>query len=302
MDVVFQAFQWNLPSPDFSSEKLLDFISKENGWVFGQRYFYAVPLDNCWAGLVLTVRDAKRFATLEKKGEQIIVTSRQLEEGSMITDFNFFVFCQGANFGIYQHYNKSCSLNQFNLIVKKFYNERREVVKKNIEENVVDRKIRDEKLRNLSKKFTYSIIERPGHFHERIGKLKDIKSVEYEYLTFEQNENRYVPLSGVAKRIRHHVSLSKAINAREKLAEAVDFFKEKVFKKALVKGIDPENNEIVYKLVNDFDRIAEFDYDDLVVALAFNSSDIVKSISENLIVKRLRHEIFNVEKLIISLI
>lgn len=71
------------------------------------------------AGLVVTVKDHRTYCELVNSGESLLVKVNELDHGSNLMEFNFFVFNKKTGAGLYQHYHQSCSVNSFGDLAKK---------------------------------------------------------------------------------------------------------------------------------------------------------------------------------------
>ena len=109
MKIVFQAFHWDCQCPAFSLVSFLHELNQMNGTKIKQRILYFIKEDDdLWVGLVLTIKDMRKFVTLVESREELKLDVHELSEGEKIADFNFFVIRPESGFGLYQHYHHSC--------------------------------------------------------------------------------------------------------------------------------------------------------------------------------------------------
>ena len=121
MEISFQGFHWDCQSPKFGLPQFLNRCQRINGKEYRKRLTYFVKNGNLWNGLVLTIKDMRRFVTLKESGQDVTLDAHQLGSDERLADFNFFVLDEKSCFGLYQHYHHSCSLNTFNGIGNHYY-------------------------------------------------------------------------------------------------------------------------------------------------------------------------------------
>ena len=193
---------------------------------------------------------------------------------------------------MYQYYHNSCSLSTFNNISKKFYNEIvSEKIKNTIKElNTLgqhEKYIRRE-IKKLESKISTKIIIREGSLVDKILKMKDITSAKIEFSKIGILDKKYSPLEKYLKTIKYDIKFIKEKSVKDVLLNLAALFRNNELKRATVWGIDETGNDVTYKLLNDFDHFNEFDYEDMIPSLTFNSSEVKKSILKNKITEELK--------------
>ena len=293
MKIVFQAFHWDCQCPAFSLVSFLHELNQMNGTKIKQRILYFIKEDDdLWVGLVLTIKDMRKFVTLVESREELKLDVHELSEGEKIADFNFFVIRPESGFGLYQHYHHSCSLNLFNYLVKKRYNGMRIAIhsaeKQRLENANAKKSTIKKELKKYTGKFTPTIVERKGSFVDRVKELQDTNSAELEFRQINFSNNPLQPIQAHLKTVKYKMSFSSTTSTLDKVRSLSSIIQSNDFKKATVEGIDENGNDVVYRLFNDFDRFQEYDYEDMVPSLNLDPDGLTDSILQNTIVSELK--------------
>lgn len=292
MKITFQAFSWECSNPLFSLKFFLDQMSTKQAHDIGCRKIFFIDDNGYYAGLILTIKNTKKFVTLIDKKAEITLDIHELNSNEKIADFNFFIINSQTGLGMYQYYHNSCSLSTFNNISKKFYNEIvSEKIKNTIKElNTLgqhEKYIRRE-IKKLESKISTKIIIREGSLVDKILKMKDITSAKIEFSKIGILDKKYSPLEKYLKTIKYDIKFIKEKSVKDVLLNLAALFRNNELKRATVWGIDETGNDVTYKLLNDFDHFNEFDYEDMIPSLTFNSSEVKKSILKNKITEELK--------------
>lgn len=292
MKIVFQAFHWDCQCPAFALPNFLSEMNKKNGYESRRRILYFIQDNDYWFGLVLTIKDMRKFVTLVEAKQELKLNVHELNENEKIADFNFFVIHTESGFGLYQHYYHSCSLNVFNCLTKNFYNEMRTAmftfVKDRMKAEGKTKREIDKELKKYKGKFVPTIVERKGSFIERVKKLNDANSAELEFRQINFSNNPLQAIQSHLKTMKYKMSFSKTTSKLDKVRSLAGVLSSGDFKKATVEGIDEHGNDVVYRLFNDFDRFQEYDYEDMVPSLNLDQTKVNESILQNDIVIALK--------------
>lgn len=303
MKIVFQAFTWKWSNPRFPLSNFLNKISGQQvKYDAGNRRLYFIQDGNFFAGVILTIKNMKKFVTLLDTKSEIILDVHQLNNNENIADFNFFIVNYKTGFGVYQYYHHSCSLNAFNYILSKLYSRSNSEYINSITEELKKQGATESKIKKEEKqwrsKLTTSIIMKKGSFAEKILQMKDIYGANIEFLEFDILEREFSPLKKELKSVKYALNFNKEKSIRAVLDTLVSIFKKNTLKRATVKGKNELGDDVTYKLFNDFDRFNEFDYDDMVPSLKLDPQNIQQSILNNKIIGELKIAIEKMEPLI----
>lgn len=303
MKIVFQAFAWKWSNPKFPLSNFLDNMSDQQvKYDAGNRRLYFIKDGKYFSGVILTIKNMKKFVTLLDTKNEITLDVHQLNNNENIADFNFFIVNYKTGFGVYQYYHHSCSLNAFNYILSKLYSRSNSEYINSITEELKKQGATESKIKKEEKqwrsKLTTSIIMKKGSFAEKILQMKDIYGANIEFLEFDILEREFSPLKKELKSVKYALNFNKEKSIRAVLDTLVSIFKKNTLKRATVKGKNELGDDVTYKLFNDFDRFNEFDYDDMVPSLKLDPQNIQQSILNNKIIGELKITIEKMEPLI----
>ena len=291
MKMSFQAFLWECKSQALNLEDFLSMLKVMNGRVNKNRAIYLIDDTGLWKGVILTIKDLKKFTKLVRSQQEIKLNIHELDDNEQVADFNFFVIDCKKGYGLYQHYHYSCSLNLFNSIARQYYidikNKMRSEEKELLENENTTIKDINSSLKKYKGDFSCSIIEREGTFAEKVAKLQDAHEAEIEFNELSFNDEAFQAVSSHLKRVKHQLFFLKTTSRLDRISGLVNIFKGQNINKAKVVGIDENGNDIVYKMFNDFDKFATYEYDDMVPELNLDKSKVHESIVNNKIVKEL---------------
>lgn len=301
MKIAFYAFQWNCLCPKLTLEEFIKNLINKIDYECLNKKIYIVQEKKLFLGLILSIKDMHKFVTIVNSKQDIRLDVHQLNENEKIADFNFFILNPKTGFGLYQYYHNSCSLRHFCNIAKKYYNMFRKIIydkeKKYLEsQNLTDLYIK----RSLSPycgHFTYSIVERKEHFIERIKKLHDVSKIEFEFMTLDVDSSPFQAIYPHLKRHKHTFTFKKESCVTDKIHSIANLMSKDI-KKATINGIDDDGNLVIYRLINDFDKFKEFDYETMVPSLRLNQDQIEDSIKQNDIIKELINVFNDIEKVL----
>lgn len=228
---------------------------------------------NYFLGLVITVKDQKRYCELLQNGKKFTIKVTDLENKMM--DFNFFVLNKKSGIGLYQHYHHSCGLNSFFHIINSKFNQFRnnlienEINKdENIGTNANIRKIK----KNLRGKISNCILVKKDNLEKLMSELEEIKSFEFEYTYLDVKEPEFQPIKSAVRKERKKYTFEKG-GFKSAISSAVGkFVNNNELDEGKIIGLDVDGNERIYRILNNPDNFGELDYDDIAEKL--NELDI----------------------------
>ncbi len=297
MQVSFQAFSINCKAKCLTVDAFFDKLTSDSFFPSGTRRIYTIKLKDFYAGLVLTIKDMRKFCKMVSEEGTIRITEHKLNDNETMTEFNFFILNPKHRVGMFQYYHHSCSLTSLlGVSLNKKYSSYRQEMwtakKAELELAGYNERAIKKELEPFRGAMSYSIIERQGSFEDKVRKMKEIASIEFE--TIEPVESLFSGFSAISndiKKQRHSLSFKAESRRERRLRDTVaDFVGQKKPTRAVAKGEDEHGAEAVYKLLNDFDSFATYDYDDLVPSLMLDQTNIHSSISQNKIVSELISE------------
>ena len=238
-------------------------------------------------GLIVTVKDRKKFCRLEndKKGTKITVENLKGKEKMM--EFNFFVINKNNGLGVYQHYHQSCGIIVFGNYLISRYNKLRkskidtEINDSNCEINKSRRKIINKKYKGKLKFFP---LVRKESLDIILNEYKRVKAFEYEYSTLDIDKNIGVPLREYVIKKREKLTFGKNFSIKDLASGIIKTISAIKPEKGRVYVIDDFDEDSSVKIFDIPDNFGEEEYD--AVAEKLHNLDIY-SFSEHLVIGEL---------------
>lgn len=247
--------------------------------------------DDYWAGVLISIKDVSAFCQMRRDGGAFTIEAQHLDDNAQIADFNYFIINPTTGRGLYQHYHQSPVSNTFSKFIKRRYLAYR---KQRIDEEITAaggesiKKIDEKKIRSkYYGGFTYKTVLKQKEFIKCVDALKQIKMFSFELETITAEEKQFTPASEFAKRCSHKFFFQEdklLSGLKDGIAKTI---KDMGIKSASVKGKDEHNEEVVYKLFNDYATFEEFDYDDIIGSVSFNSGNLEQSLNKSKLIEEL---------------
>lgn len=229
---------------------------------------------NYHLGLVVTVKDQKRFCRLESNKGNTKITVENLKGKDKLMEFNFFVVNKKNGLGIYQHYFQSCGVNVFGGYLSSRHKEMRQ---KNISDEIKHEKssgngeITESKEKNIKRKHSgklkFSPLIRKESLEKILNEYKKIKAFEYEYSTLEATQQAGTPLGKYVKKRREKLSFERVWSVKELtkgISETINLINPK---NGRIHAVDMHDEEISLKIFDIPDNFGEEDYDEVALKL-----------------------------------
>ncbi len=293
MKIKFQAFTWESTSVKFSLNDFLNNIEQGKEFIGTTKKLYVIEDKDFYYGLVLTLKDHQTFTIIKEEDGNIDLSTREVGKDEKIVEFNYFVFSSKSGYGMYQYHHASCSLLSFNGYIKRHFssmlNEKIDLIENELKEQSKSEADIAEVINKYKGKLSFTIIENAGDFEQKIKSLSDLISMECVFTDFTSSGGFIRAITNYARRFNFKISFEKNVESKSKINNAINIIKEEKPSSAKVLGLDNNKNEIEYKILSDFRTFGEFDYDDMIKDMKFNTIDIKKSLIENNIIKGLKH-------------
>ena len=292
MKVKFIGFEWLLGRGISILDLLQDMAQRPVN--ADSESFILLDVQSEWSiGAVIRVLDQRRWTQILRVSGKLRITAEELAHNANIAHVNFFVINTLTGRGLYEAYHGGTSLNLFCHQVKEHYKDLKKrriqgAVKTYLEEGrpgeVAERAAR----KDFANSFRYALLERQGAFLNRVASLSALKSLSFESVDYAPDEQAYRPLAKHASRISHRFSYGPEGVSPNKVIKALGAAISSLGARgAKVAGIDPSNNEVVYKYMHDVEPFAEHDYDDLVIDVNFSSEMPVSELRKTAVMKEL---------------
>lgn len=242
--------------------------------------------DKYYVGVVITVKDQKKFCELANDGDSLKIIVKDIEDDHNIMDFNFFVLNKTNGFCLYQHYHHSCSAPQFGFLLSNTHTSlRMSKVQAEIESQDA---ISESKKKFINKKYAgrmeWQLLVRKDKLKDILLELERIKSFEFDFLTLEAKEKQFQPLSGLISKSRERFSFTpkaSVASIANGITDTIDIFK---LKKGRIIGEDENGIQRVISILDNPDNYGEYEYDEVASRLdsltleAFESSWIIEEL------------------------
>lgn len=222
-----------------------------------------------YLGVVVTIKDQRRFCELSKEQGKIKIKVVNLEDHQSIMEFNFFVINKTSGLGLYQHYHQSCSIGQFAHLVSKRY---RDIADGLAEEEIAqNEKIDEKKIAAIRKKYSgrldWSVLVRKEALENLLLELSLIKSFEFDFMHLESKEPEYQPLSGKVRKERRKLSFVRNTFSHF-VAHKISVLANKLkISSGRVIGEDEDGISRAIKIMDNPDNYGEYPYDDVAAKL-----------------------------------
>lgn len=245
------------------------------------RLLYVGTRGGYHVGLFLKIKDQRRSPEIMNDSGVYKISVRELNEGSNLCDFNFFAINKATGRGMYQHYHQSCSLNQFGIFCQRQYEDlRQEKVDGELVPLGGDSAGAKDKLRIESKykgTLTWENMVRPESLDKLLEELAKIKFFEFNATAITAQEPLVGPLSKFAKREKRSFRFSPTADSDGLRGAIVHVVKTGQILRGRVGGVDAEDRERVFRLIENPDTFGEYEYDEIADETTLNVKQVEKS-------------------------
>jgi hypothetical protein len=243
------------------------------------RLLYVGQLEDYHVGLFLKLKDQRRFTEITDSGGQFKITVRSLDQGNNLCDFNFFMINKKTCRGLYQYYHQSCSFNQFSIFCAQQY--------EGLKQSRIEADLghvggdgaspRDKRRVNKTYKgsLTWENIVKQESLKQLLEELEQIKFFDFNIATIDESDPWMTPLKRFVKKNRRIVRFKAAqvglVNA------IIETIQNRQITTGRVGGTDAEKRERVYRLIENPDKFAEFEYEDIADETTLNVAEVERS-------------------------
>lgn len=261
-----------------SMQNLVDLMKNQSGasdnTKSNERRFYIASVDEDFiAGLVVTIKDQKRFCKLHGDGAAFTISVENIQGQQKLMEFNFFVLNIKNGLGLYQHYHQSCSPGTFFDYLKRRYISLRNASRDNEIEALktggthtgkTEKQVRKAHSGGLSTAY----LLRKDSLQEVLSKYKSIKNFHYEYAELAPEHTAGEPISPWVKRKRQVVTFVRNANVGA-LAAAIQQMATALRggHVGVVEETDDDEVPLSVKIADIPDNFGESDYDALTQSL-----------------------------------
>lgn len=261
--------------------------------------------DNYYLGLVVTVKDQRRFCQLQENGTDALeIVVNEPDQTKRLMEFNFFVVNRVTNIGLYQHYHQSCSLREGMKVLGQLYRTylqgyRDVYVTKLVDEGASQHRAESVARNHYKGSLKYTQLISPADLETMLDELSNISSLELEYSTLRVDQTAYTQLSDFAKKETHKVVFNRQIGTGKRLVDAImSSINSTKPDSGRVTGTDESGWERIIRIDSNPYTFGEFDFDEVAANIhqlnirQFGNSWVVNQL---LGICRERQELFETE-------
>lgn len=259
-------------------QSLYDHLDLRSGEVDDTRanerlIYFSKDADPVFArGLIVTVKDQRRFLKLINESGRLVINVENLKGLDKLMEFNFFVVNKSNGIGLYQHYFQSCSLGVFFEYLADRY---RAISQSKV--NSAIQKMHEDGTHSKHKEMALRRSHRGGLSAARLlhkeglasilSMFQRIKSFEYEFAELEAIRSVAQPLSKYVKRRKEVVYFEPkfAVNSiAQAIGKAVNIIRPVTGR---VHAEDADGVAVSVQLEDIPESFGERDYDEIAAQL-----------------------------------
>jgi hypothetical protein len=286
MNIKFQGFEITMTGDAISWDEVLNELIALSGREIYYKPFNRILCinqdqdDDYILGLYVSIKDQKRFTEIKQTGNAMELSAVDLEEGSRMADFNFFIINKETRRGIYQYYHQSCSLLQFlGYIEYQFFSLRKD----RFDETRDDQTLGVDEQQNLldrinRTKLNAEILVRDENFSALLEEFDSIKEMKFNISTYEPRETRFTALQSISKKRTERILFNKDMLSTVRSGIRTLTSKQGIDEVKVTGAADGVERTI--SLVNNIEDFGQYDYDELTEHLnvgldTFTGSEIL---------------------------
>ncbi len=280
----FSVKQGSLPLSEFFTTVLKQFEGKKTKYRGEQRILYTAEKGDCFVGLLLTVRDQKRYCELEEGSSGFKIKVRELEGTNRLVEFNFFAVHKKSGNGLFQHYRGSFGLMPFCFYLKSKHaeeckNRRDDALRKAGESPSSQTSNAKEIRRRFSTSLEVLPLFKPADFEKLVRAMRAISAVSFSCEHFVLNNAIFSPSKKAVKKERHTITFEKKHSVLGALKNSiVKAAKQTVtFDGLAVAGVDEFGHEATYQLDSNLECFGVYEFDDVADNLDLDLENIANS-------------------------
>jgi hypothetical protein len=282
-EIRFQGFEVGILGRAITWEEYLAHLATKNGSLFKYKSFDRIICLDVTSnasyiyGLFVTIKDLKRFCEYREADGQFALSARELEDGSRMAEFNFFIIHKKTHRGIYQFYYSSCSLQRFlGLLTTEFFALRKYYISELTSNSTGEIKREIAALRSTELKT--EILVRHETFDALLKDFDYIKEMKVNVTTYDADSSKYVAFKDHIKKRTEHFIFKKGGIVSDLRSKISNLAHQPEIDDLKVRGVSLENNAEytigIFKNITDFGR---YKYNDLTEHFDINPNTFMKS-------------------------
>jgi hypothetical protein len=279
----------------FTLPEFLEELGKESSKLIDQDYYLPlIKIDANYVGLLLRPKESKKFCKIKTGQGKFTVTAEQLEAGTNLADFNFFIINPSTGRGLYQYYHRSTATSEFLQILKHRWNSQRVPRFTKAIENTNTEEARKAVKKSFRRNLKGRLVYRADSFAKKLGTISRFTSLDFSIGTTIRNEGRFLlssdfsPAKDELRGLSAQIRFAQTANMNQVRTLISGLANAHKLDRARVDGEDENGIEVYYKLYNDADIFEEYNFDEMVNLLEISSDDLSGTVKKaNLVAKLL---------------
>lgn len=261
-----------------------------------QIYIDSKSDDNWYKGLVVTIKDQRRFCRMSNTGDGFKIIVDDLLGDDRLLEFNFFIINKKNGLGLYQHYFHSCALNLFGEYLKRLF---KSINTSNIATEIALEEARGGKLskkrttgirKNNLVKLKFSPLVMQDSLESILTEYDKIKSFEFEYSVLTDDVRLGTPLSPYVRVKREKLYFESNSNFENLARDIASFVKREKPRAGRVQVEDLDGESTSLKIFDMPDCFMREDFEQVVRKLdglelkhfsSHGTFDDLKSVAES---------------------
>lgn len=234
--------------------------------------------DKFFYGVVITIKNQKRFASLVSDNGELKVKISELEDLEQIAEFNFLVINKLNGFGLYQYHYGACTLPNFASMITSLYRRQLEEKRKGELSSLPEGAPKKQVAAVNSRFFhglAFQMLVQSRDIEKVLSKYKEIRSFKYEVASVEAYISDDSPLHGLVTKARHDVRFDSSVDSSliiKGIQEVMTTVKEKT---ARIEVLDDDDESVSVKIMDVPVNYGEMSYDDFILGLiTFNPNKL----------------------------
>lgn len=245
--------------------------------------------DKFFYGVVITIKNQKRFASLVSEGGEVRVKISELADLEKIAEFNFLVINKLNGFGLYQYHHGACTLSNFASMITALYRRQLEA-KRKVEIDALAEDAPKKQIKAVNSRFfhglAFEMLVQSRDIEKVLAKYKEIRSFKYEIASVEAYISNDSPLHGLITKAKHDVRFDSTVDSNliiKGIQNMISTVKEKT---ARIEVLDDQDEPVSVKIMDVPVNFGEMAYDDFILGLMtfdpvkIRECDLVKALKD----------------------
>lgn len=304
MQIRLYGFQWKT-GQGISTPEFLEYLSlcarDPIEFAGHKREIYLKDLDNgYWAGLILSIKDHKRFITRRQEFGKIRLGTHEVTGDDRIADANFFVIHPASSKGLYAYYHQSLSPNRSEGLLKFYYKYLKEDRAKLMATEMAKKSVgglSDKDLKRINKKLKglieVQVILRNDSVETLLAEFDEFQSFKFRYARILPDEDEFRGLRNVAKTEAATVTFKQSSTKQQIISGIANTIRRVHIPAGLVKGKTADGTDKTIKIGKNASVFEEWDFDQAAERFDFDVDELDETpMIEDIMESVIEHEAF----------